>query len=92
MSEYHSDNLFLVSAPGPCPAVRLEFGRAAVGLAELSNMDAGRVIELDCRCDDPIAVRAGGTIVARGQAVVIDGRIGVRIEELISPGESPEEA
>ena len=81
MSDYHSENL----VPDRCPAVRLEFGRSAVGLDELSNMDAGRVIELDCGCDDAIAIRAGGRIVASGQAVVVDGCIGVRIEEVMSP-------
>ena len=86
MSEYHSDNI----ASGL--SVRLEFGRASVGLAELSDMEAGRVIELDCLSDDPVAVRSGGTVIARGQAVVVDGRIAVRIEQLISPGEKPEEA
>lgn len=77
MSDYCSDNL------GRDVAVRVEFGRQKLPLTELSNMAAGGVIELDCHCDEPVAVRAGGRIIARGQAVVVDGRLGVRIEELI---------
>jgi len=79
MSEYRSDNRRRDAR------VRLEFGRGKLALAELSNVAAGGVIELDCGCDEPGAVRAGGHIIARGQAVVMDGRLGVRVDEVTCP-------
>ena len=43
------------------------------------------IIDCDPGCDDAIAIRAGGRVGASGQAVVVDGCIGVRIEEVMSP-------
>lgn len=63
-------------------SVRVEFGRRKLLLSELSGLAGGGVVELDCDCDDPVDIRAGGRIIARGQAVVVAGRLGVRVEEL----------
>jgi flagellar motor switch protein FliN/FliY len=59
-------------------------GRARRPIRELLEMRPGSVIGLDRAPADPVEVLANGTLVARGEMVVIDGGLGVRVTEIIS--------
>ena len=59
-------------------------GRARRPIRELLEMRAGSVITLDRSPSDPVEVLANGTLVARGEMVVVDGALGVRITEIVS--------
>lgn len=63
--------------------VELAFGRTTLGAAEKMNLRAGAVIELDAFVDDYVDVYADGGLVARGRAVVVDGKLAVRIQEAL---------
>ncbi len=64
--------------------VSVEVGSASIKLADLLNMAEGSVIELDRQADDLLDILANGTLIARGEVVVVDGRYGVRIAEVAS--------
>ncbi len=59
-------------------------GRARRPIRELLEMRTGSVIALDRTPSDPVEVLANGTLVARGEMVVVDGGLGVRITEIVT--------
>jgi flagellar motor switch protein FliN/FliY len=42
------------------------------------------VVELDKLAGEPVDVSVNGTLVARGEVVVVDEKFGVRITEVVS--------
>ncbi len=65
--------------------VRLELGRQMIPAAEAWRLDVGGVVELDRRIEDRLDIYADGRLIARGQAVVVAGKLAVRVEEIVSP-------
>jgi flagellar motor switch protein FliN/FliY len=61
-------------------------GRSRMPIRDLLALDPGSVIELDRRPGDPVEVLVNGTLVARGEVVIVEGEFGVRIVELVRPG------
>lgn len=64
--------------------VTLELGRAEVTIEELMQLREGSVVPLDKAENDPIDILANGRLVARGEVIVVDGKFGVRICEVIA--------
>jgi flagellar motor switch protein FliN len=59
-------------------------GRTRRLVRDLLALRPGSVIELDRSADELVEVLANGTLVARGQVVVVEGELGVRITEIVS--------
>lgn len=64
-------------------AVTAELGRAKMTVGQLLGLVPGSVIELDKAAGTPIDLLVNGTIIARGEVVVIDEEFGVRISEIV---------
>ena len=64
--------------------VTLRFGSAQMSLRDLTALDTGAVIELDRALTDPVEVLVGGSVIARGEPIVVQGVYGVRISEIAS--------
>lgn len=62
--------------------VTVEFGRRRMALSEIADLSVGSVIELDALAGEPLTVFANGRRFATGEAVVVDGQFGVRIQAL----------
>ena len=65
--------------------LRIELGRTHVGREEAQKLRTGSVVPLDSLASDAVAVYASGRLIARGEAIVLDGKFGVRVTEVISP-------
>ena len=63
--------------------VTVEVGRAKLTLAELVELRAGSLIELDREAHEPADILVNGKVVARGEIVTMDDNYGVRITSLI---------
>ncbi|HUN82958.1 MAG TPA: flagellar motor switch protein FliN [Terracidiphilus sp.] len=63
----------------------LRFGRRELRLAEILEMGPGDVVELDRQVSDPVDLIVGDKIVARGQAVLVNGNFGLRVTEVATP-------
>jgi flagellar motor switch protein FliN/FliY len=50
---------------------------------ELLELTPGSVIELDRAAGSPVDLLVNGTIIARGEVVVIDEEYGIRVSEII---------
>ena len=71
---------------GQTRQLRIEFGRRWMTPAELGELECGQVMELDAQVDDLVDVYVNGHLRGRGEAVVVDGKLGVRISEVIDAG------
>ncbi len=62
----------------------MEIGRTKMRIKELLELSSGSIVELQKMVDEPLDVLVNGTLVARGEAVVIDRKFGVRLTEVVS--------
>ena len=65
--------------------VSAELGRTRLLINELLQLGQGSVIELNKLAGEPLEVYVNGKLVARGEAVVINEKFGVRLTDIISP-------
>ena len=65
----------------------VELGRRRVRISEVLPLGPGSVIEFPKSADEPLDIMVNDQLVARGEAVVIGERYGVRITEVVSPNE-----
>jgi flagellar motor switch protein FliN/FliY len=65
--------------------VSLRFGQRQLPLREVLELTSGSVIELDRQVDDPVELLLDGKVIARGEAVIVDGNYGLRVTEVPQP-------
>ena len=65
----------------------MELGRTRMSINELLQLNSGSVVELQRMADEPMDVLVNGTLVAHGEAVVIDDKFGIRLTDVVSPKE-----
>jgi flagellar motor switch protein FliN/FliY len=63
--------------------VTVELGRTNIRVRDLLSLTVGSVVELDQPAGSAVDILVNGTIVARGDVVVVDDELGVRITEVI---------
>ena len=61
--------------------VTVELGRTRLPVRELLALDEGGVIRLEHPVGEPVNLLVNGLQTARGEIVVVDGRIGLRVTE-----------
>ena len=66
-------------------SVSLRFGRRQLPLREVIELTSGSVVELDRQVDEPVELVLDGRVVARGEAVIIDGNYGMRVTQIVQP-------
>jgi flagellar motor switch protein FliN/FliY len=67
--------------------VAVEIGRTRVAIRDLLQLGQGSVLELAKAAGEPLDVLINGKPVARGEAVMVNDRFGVRLTDIISPSE-----
>ncbi len=71
--------------------VTVELGRTKMPVSELLNLTQGSVIELAKLAGEPMEVLVNDKLIARGEAVVVNEKFGVRLTDIISPSERIEQ-
>lgn len=71
--------------------VTVELGRTRMLVSELLNLGQGSVIELAKLAGESMEVLVNDKLVARGEAVVVNEKFGVRLTDIISPAERVEQ-
>lgn len=71
--------------------VTVELGRTKMVVNDLLNLGQGSVIELSKLAGEPMEVLVNDKLVARGEAVVVNEKFGVRLTDIISPTERVEQ-
>jgi len=70
--------------------VSVELGRVKMPVRQLLSLSAGSVIELAKLAGEPLDVLINGRTVARGEAVMVNDKFGVRLTEIVSQTERVE--
>ncbi len=70
--------------------VTVELGRRRMRISDLLALAKGSVIELDKVAGEPLDVRVNDQLVARGEAVVVNDKFGVRLTDVVSRSERVE--
>ncbi|HET9930393.1 MAG TPA: FliM/FliN family flagellar motor switch protein [Polyangiaceae bacterium] len=62
--------------------VRVELGSVSMSAREWAALRPGDVLQTGHRLGEPVLLRAGGRVVARGELVNVEGEVGVRVLEV----------
>ena len=62
----------------------MSFGQTEMWLKDVPKLSVGSIVELKCQASDPVEVLVNDTVIARGEAVVVDSNHAVRITDVSS--------
>lgn len=65
--------------------VSVVLGRTKMPVSQLLKLDTGTVIELDRQVGEAVEIYINDRLVARGEIVLVDNRLGVTMTEIIKP-------
>ena len=68
--------------------IQAVLGKASVDVAALLRLTRGSVLELDRKVGEAIDIYVNNRLVARGEVVVVDERLGVTMTEIIKDGDN----
>ena len=63
-------------------------GKAHVSVSELLKLGPGSILELDRKVGEAIDIYVNNRLVARGEVVVVEERLGVTMTEIIKDGDA----
>ena len=63
----------------------VQVGSAELKIRELLRLNEGSVIELDRLAGDPLDILINGTMIAKGEVVMVGERFGLRFSEIVDP-------
>jgi len=66
--------------------VTAELGSTRMTVRELLSLTPGNIVELNRAAGSPVDLLVNGTLIARGEVVVVDEEFGIRISEIVNPG------
>lgn len=70
--------------------VTVELGRTKLLVKDVLQLNQGAVVELTKLAGEPLDIFVNSKLVARGEAVVINEKFGVRLVDIVSPNERVE--
>lgn len=65
--------------------VKLRFGTRRMLLRDVLALSAGVVVELDSALHSPVDLLLDDRPIARGEVVIVDGKYGLRVTEIVDP-------
>jgi len=65
--------------------VSMEIGRTNLNIRNLLQLNQGSVVELDRLAGEPMDVLVNGTLIAKGEVVVVNEKFGIRLTDIVSP-------
>ena len=68
-------------------SVSVELGRTRITIKNMLQLGPGSVIELDKLIGEPVDMLVNDRLIARGEVVVFDENFGIRITDIVNPGD-----
>ncbi len=65
--------------------ISVVLGKTTMQVNQLLKLGRGAVVELDRKVGEPIDIYVNNRLVARGEVVVVEDRIGITMTEIIKP-------
>lgn len=78
-----ADNMSLETVYDIPVQITVVLGKTSMQVNQLLKLGRGAVIELDKKVGEPIDIFVNNRLVARGEVVVVEDRIGVTMTEII---------
>ncbi len=67
----------------------VELGRAQMKVRDIMNLASGTVLQLDKKVDEHVDLYVNGKMIGRGEVVVVDESLGIKITEVFKQGTPP---
>jgi flagellar motor switch protein FliN len=80
--ELNLDNLLDVPVE-----ISVEIGRTRMAIGELLSLSKGSIIELNKVAGESVDIYVNGKLLGKGEIVVVNERLGVRIMDIVTPKE-----
>ena len=65
----------------------VEVGNTEIKIRDLLRLNEGSVVELDRLAGEALDILANGTMIAKGEVVMVGERFGIRLTEVVDPEE-----
>jgi flagellar motor switch protein FliN/FliY len=66
--------------------VKAVLGTTSMNISQLLKLGRGAVVELDRKVGDAIDIYVNDRLVARGEVVIVDDKLGVTMTEIVKSG------
>lgn len=63
----------------------IEVGRTEITISDLLRLHEGSVVELDRLAGEPLDILVNGTMIAKGEVVMVGERFGIRFSDIVDP-------
>lgn len=73
--------------PGGAVELQIELGRADLPVDRAADVCEGTIVLLDSRAADPVDILANGRLIARGEVLVLGGKLCARVVEILPSAE-----
>jgi len=70
-------------------SLTVELGSAQLPMRDVLALTTGSIVQLDKPAGTPVELRASKKLVARGEVVVIENQLGIRITEIMNVSGAP---
>ena len=67
--------------------ITVELGNAKITIGDLLKLSQGSVVELNKLTNEPLDIFVNKKLMAHGEVVVVNEKFGIRLTNIISPGE-----
>jgi len=84
--ELNMDSLLDISVE-----ISVEIGRTKMPIGQLLSLSKGSIIELNKIAGESVDILVNGKLLGKGEIVVVNERLGVKIVEIVTPKERVKE-
>lgn len=81
----NDDNVSLEAVYDIPVQISAVLGRTEMQVSQLLKLGRGAVVELDRKVGEPVDIFVNNRLVARGEVVIVEDKIGVTMTEIIKP-------
>ena len=67
--------------------ISVEIGRTKMTIGELLSLSKGSIVELKKTAGDAVDIYVNGKLLGRGELIVVNERLGVRVAKIVAPVE-----
>ena len=65
----------------------VELGRTRIPIKHILQLAQGSVVELETMAGEPMDVLVNGYLIAQGEVVVVNDKVGIRLTDIVTPSE-----
>ena len=65
--------------------ITVRLGTGLLSMREMLVLSPETVVQLDQRANDPVGIYVNGTLLARGDVVVVEDHFGIKITDMVEP-------